>query len=191
MTEQRGKVVVNRAVSIDGFIFGPRYSRFWVGGRKVGDVVPWAETVETASRTGAMLVGRNTADVGDKMETEEAGSVDYPFEGGLFLLTHRPPEPPEEGVTVLSGDIRAAVETALAGANGKDLELLGADVAAQAFRAGLVDEVMVYVLPVVLGEGVPFSPAGSAMVNLEPIESRQSGEVTILRFRVKKDAQPT
>ena len=185
MNEQRGKVVVNRAVSIDGFIFGPQYSRFWVGGRKVGDVIPWAETVEAASRTGAILCGRNTSDVGDKMETEETGSVDYPFDGKLFLLTHRPPEV-IEGFTVLSGDIRAAVETALAAANGKDLELLGADVAAQAFRAGLVDEVMVYVLPVVLGEGVPFSPPGSAMVNLEPIESRQSGEVTILRFRVKK-----
>ena len=185
MTEQRGKVVVNRAVSIDGFIFGPEYSRFWVGGRKIGDVVPFEEQVEAAARTGAMLVGRNTSDVGDRMAAEETSSVNYPFDGKLFLLTHRPPEV-IEGFTVLSGDIRAAVETALAAANGKDLELLGADVAAQAFRAGLVDEVLVYVLPVVLGEGVPFSPPGSATVNLEPIESRQSGEVTILRFRVKK-----
>src|SRR5262249_56151005 len=123
-----GKVVVNRAVSIDGFIFGPKYTRFWVGGRKIGDVVPWEATVEAAKRTGAMLVGRNTSDVGDKMEAEEAGSVDYPFDGEIFLLTHRPPDV-VEGFTVLSGDIRAAVDTALAAAKGKDLELLGADVA--------------------------------------------------------------
>ena len=185
MTERRGKVVVNRAVSIDGFIFGPQYSRFWVGGRKIGDVVPWEDQVEAASRTGAMLVGRNTSDVGDRMAAEETDAVNYPWDGALFLLTHRPPKD-VQGFTVLSGDIRAAVETALAAANGKDLELLGADVASQAFAAGLVDEVLVYVLPVILGEGVPFSPPGSAMVNLEPIESRQSGEVTILRFRVRK-----
>jgi dihydrofolate reductase len=89
-------------------------------------------------------------------------------------------------VTILSGDIAKAVAAALDAAHGKDLELLGADVAAQAFRRGLVDEILVYVLPIVLGDGVPFSPAGSARVDLDPISSAQEGAATILRFRVRK-----
>lgn len=181
-----GKVVVNRSVSVDGFIAGPVFKRRWAGGKSPDHWIPRDTIVEIASETGAMLFGRGTSDFGDQLEAEEAGSVNYPFEGALFLLTHRPPDPPVEGVTVLSGDIREAVATALAAANGKNLELLGANVAAQAFREGLVDEVLIYVLPVVLGEGVPFSPPGSAMVNLEPYESRRVGDVTLLRFRVVK-----
>jgi dihydrofolate reductase len=118
------------------------------------------------------------------MEAAEPGSTDYPATGPAYLLTHRPPANGE--TLVLSGDIGEAIATALAGAGDKDLELLGADVAAQALARGLVDEVMVYVLPIVLGGGTAFSPAGAARVELEPIESRQSGDVTILRFRVRK-----
>lgn len=177
----KGKVVVNRAVSVDGFIAGPGDTVDWIT-----RVVPREATVEAAARTGAMLIGRRTYDVGSRMAAEEPGSTDYPFTGPSFLLTHRPPDPPAPGVTVLSGDIGAAVATALDAAGGKDLELLGADVAAQALRRGLVDELLVYVLPIVLGGGIPFSPAGAARVELEPFESRQSGDVTILRYRVRK-----
>ena len=104
----------------------------------------------------------------------------------MFLLTHRPLEPPDPEVTVLTGDIGAAVGTALDAAGGKDLEILGADVAGQALDAGLVDEILVYVLPVVLGDGVRFSPQGTSRVDLEPLSSTRSGEATILRFRVRK-----
>jgi dihydrofolate reductase len=41
-------------------------------------------------------------------------------------------------------------------AGGKNLEIVGADVAALCLRAGLVDEILVFVLPVLLGVGVRF-----------------------------------
>ena len=56
-----------------------------------------------------MLVGRRTWDVGDKMKAEHPGSTDYPFSGAMFLLSHRPLDPPDPGVSVLSGDIGNAV----------------------------------------------------------------------------------
>src|SRR5437763_700797 len=79
---------------------------------------------EIAAATGAMLVGRRTSDVGDRMRAEEPGSVDYPFDGPVFVLTHRPPETPGPGVTYLSGDIGEAVATARRAAGGKNLEIL-------------------------------------------------------------------
>lgn len=183
MNTGTGKVVVNRAMSVDGFIAGPGDAMDWIGG-----LVPEDAVAEVAAATGAMLIGRRTSDVGDRMAAAEPVSGEYPFSGPMFLLTHRPPDPPNPRVTVLSGDIGEAVATALDAAGGKDLEILGADVAAQALRRGLVDEILVYVLPVVLGDGVAFSPAGSVRVDLEPISSKQSGAVTILRFRVRKQA---
>src|SRR5213080_1702050 len=174
-----GKVVVNRCMSLDGFIAAPGHVMDWGAGRQLADFVGPHEFHEIAAATGAMLIGRRTADVGDRMKAEEPGSVDYPFSGPMFVLTHRPPEPPDPEVTILSGDIGAAVATALDAAGGKDLEILGADVAGQCLQRGLVDEILVYVLPMLVGDGVRFSSPGLARVDLEPLSSRPSGAVTL------------
>ena len=176
-----GKVVVNRSMSLDGFIAGPGDAMDWIA-----DLVAPDEIREQAAATGAMLVGRRTADVGDRMEAEKPGRVDYPFSGPFFLLTHRPPEPPDPDVTILSGDIGEAVATALNAAGGKNLEILGAHVAGQCLGRRLVDEILVYVLPLLLGDGIPFSSPGLTRVDLEPISTMRSGDATILRFRVRK-----
>jgi dihydrofolate reductase len=181
-----GKVVVNRCMSLDGFIAGPGHSMDWGGGRALADFVAPDDFAEIAAATGAMLVGRRTWDVGEQMKAEDPGSTDYPFTGPMFLLTHRPLERPDPAVTVLTGDIGEAVATALAAAGGKDLEVLGADVAGQCLQRGLVDEILVYVLPLLLGDGIRFSPPGLVRTDLEPLSSTRSGDATILRFRVRE-----
>ena len=178
-----GKVVVIRAMSLDGFIAGPGHAMDWIAG-----ALPADEIREQAAATGAMLVGRRTADVGDRMEAEKPGSVDYPFSGPVFVLTHEPPDPPDPAVTFLTGDIGEAVATALDAAGERNLEILGADVAGQCLRRGLVDEILVYVLPVLLGDGIRFSSPGLGRIDLEPVSSTRSGAVTILRFRVRKQS---
>ena len=180
----KGKVVVNRAMSLDGFIAGPGDTIDW-GPTDVAGQAP-DEFAEIAAATGAMLVGRRTWDVGDRMEAAEPGTVDYPFSGPMFLLTHRPLDPPRPEVTVLTGDIGEAVATALDAAGGKDLEILGADVAAQCLQGGLVDEILVYVLPILLGDGIRITPPGLGRIDLVPISSTQAGTVMILRYRVAK-----
>jgi dihydrofolate reductase len=181
-----GKVVVNRCMSLDGYIAGPGHSMDWGGGRPLGDFIAPDDYAQIAAATGAMLVGRRTWEVGDEMEAEEPGSTDYPFSGPMFLLTHRPLDPPDPQVRILSGDIGEAVATALEAAGGKNLEILGADVAAQCLQRGLVDEILVYVLPVLLGDGIRFSAPGVPRTDLEPLSSARSGDATIMRFRVRK-----
>ena len=175
-----GKVVVNRSMSLDGFIAGPRDAMDWIF-----DFVAPDELPEIATATGAMLIGRRTHEVGKRMQADEPGSADYPFSGPFFVLTHEPPDPPDPGVMFLSGDIGEAVATALDAAGGKNLEILGADVAGQCLRRGLVDEISVYVMPVLLGDGIRFSPPGLPRIDLEPVSSTRSRDVTILRFRVR------
>ncbi len=178
-----GKVVVNRAMSLDGFIAGPGHMMDWGDGRTLADFVDPDDFHEVAAATGAMLVGRRTMDVGERMRAEDPGSVDYPFSGPVFVLTHRPPASPPAGITYLSGDIGEAVATARAGAGGKDVEILGADVAGQCLARGLVDEILVYVLPVLLGDGIHISAPGVPRIGLEPLASKRSGDATMLRFR--------
>jgi dihydrofolate reductase len=172
-----GKVVVNRAMSLDGFIAGPDDAMDWVIEYTKKYSFP-----EVMAATGAMLVGRGTYEVSKRMSDE-----DTDYDGGpVFVLTHRPPDEPEQGVTFLDCDLAEAVATARAVAGGKNLEILGADLASQCLQRGLVDEVLVYVLPVLLGDGVRFSTSGLGRIDLEPFSNTQSGPVTMLRFRVQK-----
>ena len=176
-----GKVVVNRSMSLDGFIAGPGDAMDWIFDFVAPDQFP-----EIAAATGAMLIGRRTYEVGNRMAAENPGNVGYPFSGPVFVLTHEPPEPPDPDSTFLTGDIGEAVAAALDAAGGKNLEILGAEVATQCLQRGLVDEILVYVIPVLLGEGIRFSSPGLARIDLEPLDSTRSGAVTILRFRVGK-----
>jgi len=173
-----GKVVVNRAMSLDGFIAGPDNAMDWIMEYATEFAFP-----EVMQATGAMLVGRGTYEVGKRMSVGDAA-----YDGGpVFVLTHRPPDEPDPGATFLTGDLGEAVATARAAAGGKNLEILGADLASQCLRRGLVDEVLVYVLPVLLGDGVRFATPGLGRIDLEPFGNSQSGPVTMLRFRVRKE----
>ena len=179
-----GKVVVNRSMSLDGFIAGPGDAMSWVFEFMAPDAFP-----EIAAATGAMLIGRRTYEVAKRQrEASQPGGKEYGggWSGPVFVLTHRPPEPPDPAHRFLSGDIEEAVATARTAAGGKNLEILGANVAGQCLRRGLIDEILVYVLPVLLGDGIPFSSPGLARIDLEPISSKRSGAVNILRFRVRK-----
>ncbi|MCX2948069.1 dihydrofolate reductase family protein [Lentzea sp. NEAU-D7] len=174
-----GKVVVNRSMSLDGFIAGPGHEMDWAIEHFRDNPFP-----EIEQATGAMLVGRGTYEVAKRMRPEDTS-----YDGGpQFVLTHRPPEEPDPGITFLTCDLAEAVATARAAAGGKDLEVLGADLASQCLRRGLVDEVLVYVLPVLLGDGVRFSTPDLGRIDLEPFATTRSGQVTMLRFRVRKPA---
>ena len=177
-----GKVVVNRAMSLDGFIAGPGHAMDWI----FTCVTP-GEFPEVMTATGAMLAGRRTYDVGKRdAGTGKASGEAYggAWSGPQFVLTHHPPADP--AVTFLSGDIEAAVATAREAAGGKNVEILGADVARQCFERGLADEILVHIVPVLLGDGIPFSAPGLPRIGLEPISSTRSGAVTTLRFRVRR-----
>jgi dihydrofolate reductase len=174
-----GKVVVNRAMSLDGFIAGPDHEMDWAIEHFRENRFP-----EIEQATGAMLVGRGTYEVAKRMRPEDTA-----YDGGpQFVLTHRPPAEPDPGITFLTCDLPEAIATAHAAAGGKNVEVLGADLASQCLRRGLVDEVLVYVLPVLLGDGVRFSTPGLGRVDLEPFANTQSGPVTVLRFHVRKPA---
>ncbi|MFD6551870.1 dihydrofolate reductase family protein [Streptomyces sp. NPDC058398] len=66
---------------------------------------------------------------------------------------------------------------------GGDLALGGADVAAEFLRLGLVDEIRLYVHPVLLGVGKPLFPESEAPTDLRLIETRTFGNgVALLRY---------
>jgi dihydrofolate reductase len=65
----------------------------------------------------------------------------------------------------------------------RDLSIGGPELAAQAFRAGLVDECQLFIVPIVVGGGKPALPDG-IQLQLELLDERRFGNGTIyLRYR--------
>lgn len=120
--------------------------------------------------TGALLVGRRTYDGDDPHRgTDKEGAFGGQYDGPVVVLTHRPVEGAPAGVTYAS-DLAAAVATAKKAAGTHAyVSVLGADVGQQCLQSGLLDEILVFFVPVLLGEGTPmFAPTGTR-VDLDPV----------------------
>jgi dihydrofolate reductase len=72
-----------------------------------------------------------------------------------FVMTHRPPETVNDPqVTFLSCNIEDAIAIARAAAGDRDVGVFGASIARQCIQAGLLDVLIVHIVPVLLGDGV-------------------------------------
>jgi dihydrofolate reductase len=138
-------------MSLDGFIAGPGGDMQWLGPH----LGPNALADDLVERIGSLLVGRRTHDGDDPHRgTEQEGAFGGQWRGPVFVLTHRPPEEPptDPDVTFLT-ELEPAVAAAREAAGEKYVNVLGAEVARGCLEAGLLDEILVLVAPVLLGDG--------------------------------------
>jgi dihydrofolate reductase len=141
--------------------------------------------------TGAHVMGRNMFGPGrgawDLSWTGWWGP-EPPYHAPVFVLTNHPREPLElEGgttFTFVTDGIGSALTQARAAAGDRDVEIAGgATTVGQYLAAGLLDELVLHVVPVVIGDGARLWD-GVRDVAMERTEVVVSPTVTHLRFRV-------
>ncbi|GAA3842361.1 dihydrofolate reductase family protein [Streptomyces phyllanthi] len=186
-------VVLNATMSLDGFMAGPDISvehpmgrgglrlHEWIFNASTSDVDA-AVAQEVSASTGAVVLGRRTFDVGVEVWQ------DTPFPVPCFVLTHDPRDRlvmKNGSFTFLTCDVQSALRQAEAAADGKDVTLMGADIAQQALRAELLDEINLQIAPVLMGEGRRlFDHLGTEHIELERTRILASPHVTHLRYHV-------
>jgi dihydrofolate reductase len=205
------KLKLNITMSIDGFVAGPDQSPehpLGVGGEELhgwligleafrashgaegGEVnasTPFAEDI--LGGAGATIMGRNMFG-GGPGPWDDAWKGwwgdDPPYHHHVFVLTNYQREPLEmQGGTTfnfVTDGIESALEQARSAAGGKEVSLAGgASVAQQYLAAGLLDEIVVSIVPIVLGAGARlFENTGAA--KLEQVESVEAPGVTHIRY---------
>jgi dihydrofolate reductase len=113
---------------------------------------------------------------------------DPPFHHPVFVLTHHAREPLEmEGGTTfyfVTTGIESALEQARAAAGDQDVSLGGGAAVVQKYlAAGLLDELLISVVPILLGGGARlFDNLGDALPQLEQIEAIEAPGVTHIRY---------
>ena len=111
-----------------------------------------------------------------------------PFHHPVFVLTHHPRAPLALGggttFTFVTDGVESALEQAVRAAAGKDVSLGGGAKAAQQYlAAGLVDEMLLSLVPVLLGSGERlFDGVGLDLHGLEHVRTVAAPKVTHLMF---------
>jgi dihydrofolate reductase len=159
-------------------------------GGKVNQSTPVME--ELLSNLGATIMGRNMFGGhpgGWDRENPWNGwwGDDPPFHHPVFVLTHhaRPPLTLKGGTTFtfVTDGIRSALDQATRAAQGRDVALAGgASVARQYLNAGLVDEMVLHLVPTLLGSGERLLDGVNDLWGLRPVQTVAAPDVTHLKF---------
>jgi dihydrofolate reductase len=143
---------------------------------------PAGELVDEWNATGAVLVGRRTAEVVDHWGGDHHGVP-------IFVVSHRPPGPSVANypsVTYVTDGIASAMTQAKAAAGDRDVLVHGAYTAQRALEAGVLNEVQIHQIPVLLGGGRRLFDELPSLVELEIVRVIDTPEATHIRYRVRR-----
>jgi dihydrofolate reductase len=184
------KVIVGATMSLDGFIADSTGSLelLYPALEALHDMEPLREAMQN---TGAAVIGRHAYAMA---EDPDWYTGNYEFQVPIFVLTHHPPtRHPKQTehltFTYVTDGIESAIRQAKAAAGDKDVTVIGgASTAQQVLRAGLADELDIYVMPLLLCGGLRlFDNISTQLIQLERTRVMElPGGRTYLRFRIVK-----
>jgi dihydrofolate reductase len=190
------------SISLDGFMAGPNQDRDNPLGIRGLELHRWhfaddmtaadtAQVEDLLRPRGAFVMGRNMyGPIRGEWDEDWRGwwGEDPPYHAPVFVLTHHPHDPIEmEGGTTfhfVTEGFDAAYAQAREAAGEREVAIAGgASTIRQALSAGVIDELVLDIAPVILGSGE--SPIhGLEDLRLEPIEATHSPYATHVRYRV-------
>jgi len=187
-----GKVIYEISTSLDGFTTAadPTMEEpMGVGGQQL---FAWASGPDEAGkrlllasgqRTGASIAGRRTYDtsIADWKADWPGGDLRTP----TFIVSHTiPDDVPEGGVYTFVSSPLEAVEAARQVAGDRSVDVFSSSIGNELLRAGAVDEIHLYVAPVLFGTGTALFESLPRHVQLEQLGVEQTAKATYLRYRV-------
>jgi dihydrofolate reductase len=193
-------VTCDLAVSVDGFVAGPRQSvddPIGVGGMRLHEwhFEPQGEdrriVEEWQGGVGAYVMGRNMFGPGrGEWALDWTGwwGEEPPYGVPVLVLTHHPRESVQVGATTfhfVTDGVESAVAQAREAAGDLTVAIAGgASTVNQCLAAGLIDQLHLHVVPITLGEGERVFDAVPPL-DLEPVQVVASPGVTHLKYRVR------
>jgi len=197
-----GRVMTGASVSLDGYISGPNGTGFehlfaWYD---AGDVkfesthpeIPFNLTEADhaylkgyVDSVGVLVVGRRLFD-----QVDGWGGI-HPLDRPIVVVTHSVPEEwvaahPDAPFTFVTDGIESALDRARTIAGDRNVGVTAGRISSQCLALGLLDEIWLDLVPVVLGNGVPyFDTFDTGPVLLDGPDIIEGTRVTHLRYVVR------
>jgi dihydrofolate reductase len=197
-------VTCHMSISLDGFVAGPDqgpddpvgagglrlHEWHWHAGEP-GHEADRSMRDEIMKDRGAYVMGRNMfGPIRGEWDGDWRGwwGEEPPYHAPVFVLTHHPHEPivMAGGTTFhfVTDGFESALAQAVEAAHGDEVDIAGgASAVRQAFAAGAIDELVLDVVPVLLGRGERLFD-GVADPGFTPVEVVPTPYATHLRYRV-------
>lgn len=179
-----GKVIIHATITVDGFMADTEGGIDWM--------FDFASADEDDALIGAVM-GELGAVVGGANKTQTIEDDELPYGGTLKIpvweMTHTATPPVDRDGTTYTfvvDDIAQAVAEAKAAAGDKSVALLGGSISRQCLKLGLVDEIVLIVVPILLGDGISLFGGLGETINLERTQTEAFADGIHLRFRVVK-----
>lgn len=168
------QIVYFVAASLDGYIADAAGGVGWL---PQGDTEDYRYT-DFYRTVGALAMGRRTYE-------QVLGFGEWPYPGKpAYVFTSNPPDATAPGVEFVCEDPADLVCRIAADCSGTLWLVGGANLAEQFRRAGLIDEYRIFVIPVILGRGIPLfgGDAPPTSLRLETAQTYDDG-VVMLHYR--------
>ena len=177
MSENR-KLIIFIAMSLDGYIATEDESLEWlfnVDGEGDNGYSEFLETVDT------ILMGRKTYDwVMKNIEGE------FPYKNEECYVFTKSPIEDTEYVKFINTDV-ISFTNELQKTDGKNIWLVGGGELIHSFiKEKLIDEMIITVAPVIIGNGIPLFLTSEDQMNLSLIGNRKYNQFVSLHYQVKK-----
>lgn len=179
------KIIVELAISADGFI------------ARADGGIDWLDRPQPSHNYGmdafyksidTILWGRKTADMAIDFQKRGVAASAFDTSVKNYVFTQSPlPSPAPAGVEFVNRPVREFAAE-LRSQPGKNIWIMGgAALIASFLDAGEIDEFMMNVIPVFIGEGIPLLPARHRLVQLNLIESKAFEDgVVKLHYQVSR-----
>ncbi|MCF0050624.1 dihydrofolate reductase family protein [Dyadobacter sp. LJ53] len=164
------RIIINEHLSLDGVIQGPGGpDEDTTGGFELGGwSATYADDITRESLFAALnedydlLLGRFTFDIWEPYWPKQSGPIAEKFNKiKKYVATHTLTEASWDGTVLLNGDAIAQVKE-LKASDGPNLHIWGsADLIQSLFQNGLIDQINVWIYPVVLGKGKKLFAGGT------------------------------
>jgi dihydrofolate reductase len=179
------KLIYSAIASLDGYVADEQGTWDW----SVPDDAVHGHVNDLTRPLGTWLLGRRMYEVlaaWETMDAEDPASRDFAeiWRSADKVVYSRTLEAVSTARTRVEREFDPEAVRRMKAESERDLSIGGPELAALAFRAGLVDELQLYLSPVVVGAGKPALPDGMK-ASLELLDERRFPNAVVhLRYRV-------
>ena len=179
-----GKVILDMAMSVDGIVTDKKGNYLY----PINELKNSEELNDLINNVGAVVM--------DKACYDMAGGdfTNYEYQAPIFIFTKTVPKKVAKGendkltFTFVTNNIKETVAKAKKAAKKKNVMIVGwVGAAQQCFKNGLIDEIIIRVMPVLIGKGKKLlENFGTKEIMLETIDTKVFSTRTDLKFIIKK-----
>ena len=179
-----GKVILDMAMSLDGYIASGKNDYIY----PIKDISSTRGLKKLIKKAGAVVMDM------DAYNLANGDFTGYEYQVPVFVVTNKAPVVIAKGendqlkFTFVENGMRSAIVKAKTAAGKKNIMVIGLAKAAQrAIRSGKVDEMIIRLIPVILGRGIRLlDNVGGKTIQMKIAGSKQFGKRIDIRCRFKR-----